>query len=144
MANPTDSADPRDPAVFWHEPTSKWILALYENGTTFYTSSDLIEWKFSSNIRFGFECPDMFEMPVDGDKSNMKWILQDANGTYFVGHFDGKKFTSEQEETVMDVGPDFYAAQTFFRPNLPSGKVLQLAWQDHWNGGTPCFTYGWK
>lgn len=35
----------------------------------------------------------------------------------------------------MDVGPDFYAAQTFFRPNFPSEKLIQLAWNDHWNGG---------
>jgi levanase/fructan beta-fructosidase len=65
----------------------------------------------------------------------MKWVLQDANGTYLVGHFDGATFTPEQEPFVMDVGPDFYAAQTFFRPNLPADKLIQLAWNDHWNGG---------
>lgn len=42
VANPTEKTDPRDPCVFWHEPTSKWILAIYENGTTFYGSPDLI------------------------------------------------------------------------------------------------------
>ena len=135
VANPTDGANPRDPAVFWHEPTSKWILAIYENGTTFYGSPDLIKWKFLSNIDFGFECPDMFELPLDGNQKKMKWILQDANGTYLVGHFDGKKFTPEQDELIMDVGPDFYAAQSFFRPNFPGGKVIQIAWHDHWNGG---------
>ncbi|MHC5140228.1 MAG: glycoside hydrolase family 32 protein [Planctomycetota bacterium] len=135
VANPTDDADPRDPAVFWHEPTSKWILALYEEGTTFYGSEDLIEWKFLSNIDFGFECPDLFELPLDGDKNKMKWILQDANGTYLVGHFDGKTFKPEQKELIMDVGPDFYAAQSFFRPNFPNDKVIQIAWNDHWNGG---------
>ena len=58
-----------------------------------------------------------------------------ANGTYLVGEFDGKKYTAEQEPLVMDVGPDFYAAQTFFRPNLPTDKLIQIAWNDHWNGG---------
>ena len=135
VANPTRGANPRDPAVFWHEPTSKWILAIYEKGTTFYNSSDLIEWEFLSNIRFGFECPDVFELPLDGDSDKMKWILQDANGTYLVGHFDGKTYTPEQEELIMDVGPDFYAAQSFFRPNFPSDKIIQIAWHDHWNGG---------
>lgn len=135
VANPTDDADPRDPAVFWHEPSSKWILALYEEGTTFYGSEDLIEWKFLSNIDFGFECPDLFELPLDGDKNKMKWVLQDANGTYLVGHFDGKTFKAEQKELIMDVGPDFYAAQSFFRPNFPNDKVIQIAWNDHWNGG---------
>jgi levanase/fructan beta-fructosidase len=135
VANPTKGADPRDPCVFWHEPTQKWILAIYERGTTFYGSSDLIEWKQLSNIRFGFECPDVYELPLDGDRTQMKWVLQDANGTYLVGHFDGQNFTPEQDPSVMDVGPDFYAAQTFFRPNLPTDNLIQLAWNDHWNGG---------
>ena len=65
----------------------------------------------------------------------MKWVLQDANGSYLVGRFDGKTFTPEQDDLIMDVGPDFYAAQTFFRPNFPSEKLIQLAWNDHWNGG---------
>jgi fructan beta-fructosidase len=135
VAHETDGADPRDPAVYWHEGTKKWILALYENGTTFYSSDDLTEWAYESNLDFGFECPDMFELPVDGDKNNMKWVLHDANGSYLIGHFDGKRFEPEQKDLIMDVGPDFYAAQTFFRPNFPNGKVIQLAWQDHWNGG---------
>ncbi len=135
VANPAEYADPRDPCVFWHEATKKWILALYENGTTFYGSTDLIHWELLSNIRFGYECPDVYELPLDGDERNTKWILQDANGTYLVGDFDGTKFTSQQDGLIMDVGPDFYAAQTFFRPNFPGGKLVQIAWMDHWNGG---------
>ena len=135
VANPTGGADPRDPCVIWHEPTKKWILAIFEHGTTFYGSTDLIEWKKLSNIKFGYECPDMYELPLDGDKDKMKWILQDANGSYLVGKFDGEKFTTEQKRLVMDVGPDFYAAQTFFRPNMPTDRLIQIAWNDHWNGG---------
>jgi levanase/fructan beta-fructosidase len=135
VANPTKGADPRDPCVFWHEPTRKWILAIYERGTTFYGSTDLIKWTQLSNIGFGYECPDVYELPLDGDPNKMKWVLQDANGTYLVGHFDGTAFTPEQDPLVMDVGPDFYAAQSFFRPNLPTDKLIQLAWNDHWNGG---------
>lgn len=135
VANPTKGADPRDPCVFWHKPTKKWIMAIYEHGTTFYGSSDLIDWTKLSNLRFGYECPDVYELPLDGDKSKMKWILQDANGSYLVGHFDGKAFTPEQDRLIMDVGPDFYAAQTFFPLNMPTEKLIQLAWNDHWNGG---------
>ena len=135
VANPTRGADPRDPCVIWHESTKKWIMALYEQGTTFYGSIDLIDWKKLSNINFGYECPDLYELPLDGASNKRKWVLQDANGTYLVGEFDGKKFTAEQEPLVMDVGPDFYAAQTFFRPNLPTDKLIQIAWNDHWNGG---------
>jgi levanase/fructan beta-fructosidase len=135
VANATDGTYPRDPCVIWHEPTSKWVLAIFENGTSFYSSPDLIEWEYMSNIRFGHECPDLFELPLDGDQKKTKWILQDANGTYLVGQFDGKQFTPEQEELIMDVGPDFYAAQTFFRPNFPNDKIIQIAWHDKWNGG---------
>ncbi len=135
VGNHTRGADPRDPCVFWHEPTKRWILALYENGTTFYGSTDLIEWSSVSNIRFGYECPDIYELPLNGDKSQTKWVLQDANGSYLVGWFDGTTFTPEQDALVMDVGPDFYAAQTFFRPTFPNEKVIQIAWNDHWNGG---------
>lgn len=139
VAHPVEKADPRDPCVIWHKPTSKWVLALYENGTTFYGSTDLINWEFLSNIDFGFECPDIFQLPLDGNEFNKKWVLQDANGSYLVGEFDGTKFTLDegQDTLVMDVGPDFYAAQTFPMGNLPNNdkRIIQLAWMDHWNGG---------
>lgn len=137
VANKTDNAYPRDPCVIWHEPTSKWVMALYENGTTFYGSSDLINWEYLSNIDFGYECPDLYQLPVDGKYK--KWVLQDANGSYLVGKFDGNIFTMDkgQDTLVMDKGPDFYAAQTFPSGNLPNNdkRTIQIAWMDHWNGG---------
>ena len=137
VAHPAEKADPRDPCVIWHEPTSKWVLALYENGTTFYGSKDLISWDYLSNINFGYECPDLFRLPVNTNES--KWVLHDANGTYLVGEFDGVTFTKEhgQDTLIMDEGPDFYAAQTFPFGNLPNNdrRTIQIAWMDHWNGG---------
>lgn len=139
VAHHTDGEYPRDPCVVWHEPSSKWILLLYENGTTLYGSEDLIHWDSLSNINFGFECPDFFELPVDGDEENRKWVLQDANGSYLVGTFDGIDFKKdpEQDTLVMVQGPDFYAGQTFPMGNLPDNdpRIIQLAWMDHWNGG---------
>ena len=139
VGNLTDGAYPRDPCVFWYAPDSVWILALYENGTTFYRSGDLIHWSTLSNIKFGFECPDIYQLPLDGDENNKKWVLQDANGSYLVGEFNGTTFIIDegQETHVMDVGPDFYAAQTFPAGNLPhhDPRIIQLAWMDHWNGG---------
>jgi levanase/fructan beta-fructosidase len=139
VANPTKTADPRDPHVFFHKPTSKWIMAIYENGTTFYGSTDLVNWTLLSNINFGFECPDIFELPLDGNKQTMKWVLMDANGSYLVGKFDGAKFTPEegQKLQVMTLGHDFYAAQSFPAGSLPNGdeRTIQIAWMDHWNGG---------
>jgi len=139
VANITKGADPRDPRVFFHKPSNKWIMAIYENGTTFYGSTDLINWKFLSNIGFGFECPDIFELPLDGDKNNMKWVLMDANGSYLVGNFDGINFKSDagQKQQIMTLGNDFYAAQSFASGTLPNNddRIIQLAWMDHWNGG---------
>jgi fructan beta-fructosidase len=139
VGNPTDGASPRDPCVFRYEPASEWIMAIFENGTSFYESDDLIYWSFLSNIKFGFECPDIYQLPLDGDEKNKKWVLQDANGSYLVGEFDGKTFVQDegQRVRVMDVGPDFYAAQTFPKGNLPDNdpRIIQIAWMDHWNGG---------
>lgn len=139
VANPTKGADPRDPRVFFHKPTAKWVMALYENGTTFYGSEDLINWKFLSNLDFGYECPDIFELPLNGNKQKMKWVLMDANGSYLVGNFDGTTFTPEkgQESHVMTLGHDFYAAQSFPAGCLPhkDERIIQIAWMDHWNGG---------
>lgn len=139
VAHQTEGTYPRDPCVVWHEPTSKWILLLYENGTTLYGSEDLIHWDSLSNLNFGFECPDFFELPLDGDEGNRKWVLQDANGSYLVGTFDGLNFVKdpEQDTLIMTLGPDFYAGQTFPMGNLPDydPRIIQIAWMDHWNGG---------
>jgi len=138
VANPCEVCDPRDPCVFYHKPSGKYILALYENGTTLYGSDNLVDWEFLSNIPFGFECPDMFELPLDGDPNKMKWVVADANGSYLVGDFDGKIFTpSAQRVQVMTLGHDFYAAQTFPSGALAKGdsRKIQIAWMDHWNGG---------
>ena len=139
VAHQTDGAYPRDPCVVWHEDSEKWILLLYEDGTTLYGSRDLINWDSLSNVDFGFECPDFFELPVDGDENNRKWVLQDANGSYLVGTFDGKEFRMDprQDTLIMTHGPDFYAGQTFPMGNLPNDdpRVIQIAWMDHWNGG---------
>ena len=139
VAHVAKKAYPRDPCVIWHEASSKWVLLLYENGTTFYGSDDLIHWTYLSDVEFGFECPDFFELPVDGAENNRKWVLQDANGSYLVGTFDGKTFKMDQgqDTLIMTLGPDFYAGQSFPMGNLPNNdpRVIQIAWMDHWNGG---------
>lgn len=139
VANFTKTEYPRDPRVFWYQPTSTWILAIYENGTSFYGSKDLLKWEFLSVLDFGFECPDIFQLPLNGEQKNIKWVLQDANGSYLVGEFNGKSFQKDsgQQIHIMDVGPDFYAAQTFPMNSLPNNdqRIIQLAWMDKWNGG---------
>jgi fructan beta-fructosidase len=138
VANTMEKDYPRDPHLFWYAPASEFVMALYENGTTFYGSKDLLHWEYLSNIKFGFECPDIYPLPLDGHPDRVRWVLQDANGSYLVGDFDGKSFHPEpQPVRVMDVGPDFYAAQSFQAGSLPNNdpRIIQLAWMDHWNGG---------
>ncbi|MEM7603682.1 MAG: GH32 C-terminal domain-containing protein, partial [Verrucomicrobiota bacterium] len=95
-------------------------------------------------LNFGFECPDILELPLDGDREQMKWVIYDAAGKYLVGQFDGKTFTDENGGGyMMDVGPDFYAGQSFFPHNLPEKKYIQIAWMDEWNGGIGEEKGGW-
>ena len=126
----------RDPKVFWYEPDSRWIMVLFENGgIAFYSSPNLKDWTYMSrfNGESGFhECPDMFELPVDGNKNNTRWVVHDAgrNG-YMIGQFDGTSFTPDSYATYkLDFGENFYAAQTF--SNLPDGRRIQIPWM---NGG---------
>ena len=151
VAHPTDDATPRDPCVIWYEPTKTWVLGIYEqqngqNGTGLYGSQDLIQWEKLSFLDFGFECPDILELPLDGNPDQMKWVIYDAAGEYLVGRFDGRTFTDENrvDDLFMDVGPDFYAGQTFFPHNLPEKKYIQIAWMDEWNDGIGEEKGGWE
>jgi sucrose-6-phosphate hydrolase SacC (GH32 family) len=133
----------RDPHVFWHEPSKKWVTALYEDfdgggagfvGTAFYTSSDLKSWSKVSSLAFGFECPDIYELPIDGNAGSTKWVLQDAAGDYLLGSFDGQKFTPDSNEAKnMDSSSTFYASQTFYRRSFPDQRVVQMPWLRHFD-----------
>src|ERR1017187_3153135 len=82
--------DTRDPKVFWYEATRHWVMVLFEkDGMTFYTSTDLKSWTRRSHFKGLFECPDFFQLPVDGDPRNRKWILHGGSSSYFIGSFDG-------------------------------------------------------
>src|SRR5262249_48274887 len=60
-----------------------------------------------------YECPDMFELPVDGDRSHAKWVLTAASSDYMLGRFDGERFTPETPKLPGNRGERFYTAQTF-------------------------------
>jgi levanase/fructan beta-fructosidase len=139
--------DPRDPHVFWHGPTRRWVMAIYGPGlgkTSFHTSPDLLAWTPASTLEgFGYECPDMYELAVDGDPSRKKWVLMKADGEYLLGEFDGVRFTPEPGGPYKAVlSADFYAAQSFFRDTFPDGRVIQIAWMGAWD--TPLGTSPWS
>jgi len=120
----------RDPQVFWHEPAQKWVMVVALSGqrkVSFYDSKNLKDWRHLSDFgpagaRQGvWECPDLFALPLDGDSTNMKWVLevdvQPTGGQYFLGHFDGEGFE-------MDEG---FAADLKEKRNnsyMPKGEVL--------------------
>ena len=126
--------DARDPKVFYHRPSASWVMVLYrkpveaeaKQGISIFTSKDLLNWELQSHIAGYYECPDLFELPLDGDKSKSKWVLLGGSGEYRVGSFDGKSFTPETAMKVLDHGKNFYATQTW--SNHPEGKLVQLAW----------------
>ena len=122
----------RDPKVIWHEPTKKWIMALYLDANVYaiFSSSDLKEWTGQSviNLPNSGECPDIFELPVDGDKESKKWVFWGGNGNYYIGSFDGHRFQPESDVLRADLGANFYAAQTWSDIPPSDGRRVQIAW----------------
>lgn len=124
---PHIEAENRDPKVLWYSPTHTWVLALYLDGNRYalFTSIDLKTWMKTCDVDMPgtSECPDFFELPIDGQK---KWVFWGANGNYRVGSFDGKKFTPETGAIRSNFGNTSYAAQTYF--NDPKGRRVQISW----------------
>lgn len=121
----------RDPKVIWYEPTGNWVMVLYlqKGAMAFFTSHDLKTWEYQSEFEVRFQdCPELFELPVDGDPENTKWVLYSGVGNYFVGEFDGKKFTPESKSIRYGYfhGRSFYASQTF--SDMTDGRRVQIAW----------------
>lgn len=128
--NPTFEKPERDPKVFWYEPGKHWVMMMYGDGKYhILTSPNLLVWKDESNpIPDCFECPDFFELPLDGDPTRKKWVLVQGNGQYSIGTFDGKKFVEESSRLACDIGPNFYATQTFHNTETGDGRRIQMAW----------------
>ena len=152
--------DFRDPKVFWYEPGKHWVMMLaVGQEMQIYSSVNLKDWKKESS--FGekqgahggvWECPDLVELPIEGTKEK-KWVLicninpggpfGGSATQYFVGTFNGKKFTNESptETKWMDWGKDNYATVTF--SGAPDGRVVALGWMSNWQyqGVLPTMQY---
>jgi sucrose-6-phosphate hydrolase SacC (GH32 family) len=127
--------------VIWHEPTGKWVAVLYvempgrKHTIQFFTSPNLRKWTPASLLegdtnpgKFLYECPDLFELAVDGDPANRKWVLMAADSAYAIGSFDGLLFKPEQSRLVGHRGRGFYAAQTFSDIPAKDGRRIQIGW----------------
>ncbi|SDJ83593.1 fructan beta-fructosidase [Catalinimonas alkaloidigena] len=153
--------DFRDPNLFWHEPTQRWVLILAAGDRVrLYNSPDLKAWTFLSE--FGekngdhggvWECPDLFPMMVNGQQ---KWVMLlsinpgGPNGgsatQYFVGNFDGKKFTTDYPNDTLwiDYGPDDYAGVTWSNVPESDGRRLFIGWMSNWDYAKEVPTYAWR
>lgn len=121
-----NSQDTRDPKVFWYKPGNHWVMVLNErDGHSIYTSANLKQWQYESHTTGFWECPELFELPVDGDPGHSKWVMYGASGTYMLGSFDGKMFTPEHGKFQYTTGA-IYAAQTY--TDAPDGRRIQVGW----------------
>ncbi len=120
----------RDPKVIWHEPTRRWVMVLYldDKRMAFFTSKDLKSWERQSELKCFHECPELFELPVDGDERKKKWVLYGGSCDYFIGEFDGKTFKPDGEAIKFNHGNCFYASQTFNNVPVEDGRRIQIAW----------------
>jgi sucrose-6-phosphate hydrolase SacC (GH32 family) len=136
----TPATRDRDPKVFFHAPTRAWfmVLSLSRNNTDrdhatygLFRSRDLKAWELIQEIGPGawyWECPDMFEMAVDGDPQRTKWLLVKGSGDYMVGTFDGRAFKPETEPIRVAWHNHYYGAQSF--SDAPGGRRVQIGWMN--------------
>ncbi|MDQ2720635.1 MAG: glycoside hydrolase family 32 protein [Bacteroidota bacterium] len=137
--------DFRDPKVMWYKPGKKWVMTLAtKDRITFFSSPDLKNWKKESEFGVGigahggvWECPDLFSLDYNGKKI---WVLvvnlnpggpnKGSATQYFLGDFDGNKFTPLDTETKwLDYGPDEYAGITW--SNTGDRKIF-IGWMSNW------------
>jgi len=154
--------DFRDPKMFWHEPSGKWIVTLVAGDhAEFYGSNDLKRWTKLSEFgkTFGshqgvWECPDLFPLTAKGE-STQKWILiininpggpNGGSGTqYFIGDFDGTTFTCETDASTiswLDYGPDNYAGITW--ADSPGDRTTLIGWMSNWAYAQVVPTHPWR
>ncbi|WP_157627049.1 glycoside hydrolase family 32 protein [Spirosoma luteum] len=149
----------RDPNVFWYEPQQKWLMAVIkptDHQVAFYDSKNLKDWKLLS--LFGpqgdttrvWECPSIVQVPIENEPGKSKWVVFVSAGhpqknylgmQYFVGNFDGKTFTLDNENpkpiapavsNPVDWGKDYYAAIPF--NDLPGTQKnpVMIGWLNDW------------
>ncbi len=143
--------DFRDPKVFWHAPTRRWIMAVAlppEHKALVFASRDLKKWEQAGEfgpagaVEGVWECPDLIELPVDGGSSAWVFKVDSGAGRYWVGEFDGAVFRPSAGPIRIDYGNDFYAAQSFH--DAPYGRRVWIGWMGNWRYANRTPTQGWR
>lgn len=138
-------ADFRDPCVFWHDPTRRWVMVVAlsaENAACIFVSADLRNWCETGRIEAGsapgnlWECPALIELPVAGT-SRTHWLFKvdalhgvpGSGALYRTGTFDGECFVPDTSEwLILDQGMDFYAAIPWNGPRDAKGRPCWIGW----------------
>ena len=138
----------RDPKILWYGPGKQWVMVVCEKHEVqcmaFYTSTDLKHWRRRSLLKDWGVCPELFELPVDGDPRNTRWIVFAFDSHYAMGRFDGEKFTPDHEgrfrvhygNTTRPEGRFCFRASQVFA-NVPNGRTVQMGWDKVWMPGMP-------
>jgi len=154
----------RDPKVFWHAATKKWVMVTVlanQHKVRLFDSSDLVHWSALSDfgpagaIGGAWECPDLFPLTVEDNPRESKWVLSinifpggltgGSGNQYFIGDFDGTRFSSEQDQTLWaDYGRDFYASTSFSDIPQSDGRRLWIGWLNNWEYAPKAPTTPWR
>ena len=124
-----------EPSVFWYEPSQKYIMMLCQNteeneddqGISFFSSEDLLNWQFESQFPGEFYSPELVEMPVDRRSDEKRWVLINGDGDYYIGDFDGEKYTAETGMLRNEYGINYYSTQVFDN-SQNDGNIVQISW----------------
>jgi len=168
----TDAAvrDFRDPKLFWHAASRRWIVALAATDhVAFYSSRDLRHWVHESDFGHGlgahggvWECPDLIAMPVEGTAQERHVLLVSIgkggpNGgsatQYFIGDFDGHRFEVDgsghddartRTPRWLDFGTDDYAGSTWSGAAPGDRRALFIGWMSNWQYAQDVPTQRWR
>lgn len=144
--NPVVEHEGRDPKVIWYEYDAgeeplndkaeelggHWVMVVFDQhpdhgrNTAFYTSTNLKDWTEQSHLIGYFECPELFELPVQGNPDRTRWVTFAADARYALGQFDGRRFKPTHEGKHRVHYGNYYASQTF--ANAPNGRRIQMGW----------------
>jgi fructan beta-fructosidase len=156
--------DFRDPKVFWSEPTKCWVMVVslaVQKQLQFFSSTDLKTWTLLSEFgsagtptKLNWECPDMFELPIENEPGKTRWVLEadmgngsiagGSGGEYFTGFFDGNQFVADSTTSQwVDFGRDFYAPVSWSDIPASDGRRIWIGWMNNWE---TCLnpTYPWR
>jgi fructan beta-fructosidase len=160
-----DLIDFRDPKVFWHPQSERWVMVIVAGDhVRFYGSKNLREWSLTGE--FGkeegshdgvWECPDLFALPID-DSGRCKWVLiisigdnpdcpEGSRMQYFIGEFDGSTFINENPADHilwLDHGRDNYAGVTWSDIPEQDGRRVMIGWMSNWKYANQTPTGDWR